>query len=185
MLHPVGDLIGDTDRDAIDEQFAQLLDSITHNIAPDSWAPMDRPKMSMAYAAYLPSAQVIVCDQTREPHEEIADLLAKLRKAMAAQPAVAAAPAKKRPLTMKLYKLVTPDMAAEDFVSVVRELVEPKSWAGGDAYIHALPGAIVVKQTGAIHKRVEKLLFELGAIPDPKKAGSSGTPTLVSKRKGA
>ena len=32
-------------------------------------------------------------------------------------------------------------------------------------------------------KRVEKMLVDLGAIPDPKKSAPSGTPTLVGKRK--
>ena len=63
----------------------------------------------------------------------------------------------------------------------MKDLVEPKSWTG-DAYIHGVPGAIVVKQAGAIQKRVEKMLIDLGAIPDPKKSPPSGTPTLVGRR---
>jgi hypothetical protein len=82
---------------------------------------------------------------------------------------------------MKIYKL-NADLPADDFVAVVKDLIEPKSWAG-EAYIHGVPGAIVVKQSSAIQKRVEKMLIDLNAIPDPKKSPPSGTPTLVGKRK--
>ena len=84
---------------------------------------------------------------------------------------------------MRIYKL-NPDLPAEDFVAVVHDLIEPKSWTG-EAYLHGVPGAIVVKQTPAIHKRIERLLIELGAIPDPKKNGTSGTPILIGRHKRA
>ena len=64
----------------------------------------------------------------------------------------------------------------------MKDLVEPKSWTG-DAYIHGVPGAIIVKQTGPLQKHIEKMLIDLGTIPDPKKSPPSGTPTLVGKRK--
>ncbi len=189
-VYPVGDLIsGDADHDDLDDQYAQLLDAITRNVAPDSWATLDRQKSTGAYAAYLPAGRAVVCDQTRAAHDEIAATLAKMRRAVAAQPivdvkpAAADEPAKTRPLAMKIYKL-NQDLPADDFAQVVRDLIEPKRWTG-EAYIHGVPGAIVVKQTPAIQKRVEKLLFDLGAIPDPKKAAASGTPSLISTRKGA
>jgi hypothetical protein len=195
-VYPVGDLIGgEVDQHGIDDDYAQLLDSITHNVQPDSWAALDRAKPSnatgSAYAAYLPSGRAIVFDQTSGAHEEIAATLAKLRAAVATQP-VATKPLAagananqpepaKRFLSMRIYKL-NPDLPAEDFVAVVRDLIEPKSWSG-DAYLHGVPGAIVVKQTPAIHKRIERLLIELGAIPDPKKSGDSGKPILVGRNK--
>ena len=105
-------------------------------------------------------------------------------------------------MNTKIYKL-NPDLPADDFVAVVKDLVEPKSWgteadihgvpvvralvdpqlAAGEPYIHGVPGAIIVRQTGAIQKRVEKMLIDLGAIPDPKNSPASGTPTLVGTRK--
>ena len=199
-VYPVGDLIGgEVDQHGIDDDYAQLLDSITHNVQPDSWAALDRAKPSSAagnaYAAYLPSGRAIVFDQTSSAHEEIAATLAKLRAAVATQPVATkplAAGAKqeanpqepaKRFLSMRIYKL-NPDLPAEDFVAVVRDLIEPKSWSG-DAYLHGVPGAIVVRQTPAIHKRIERLLIELGAIPDPKKSGDSGKPILVGGHKRA
>lgn len=199
-VYPVGDLIGgDIDQHGIDDDYAQLLDSITHNVEPDSWATLDRQKPSSstgnAYAAYLPAGRAIVIDQSSSAHEEIAAVLEKLRTAVAAQPASKriadsklpgktadkAEPQPKRYYSMRIYKL-NPDLPADDFVAVVHDLIEPKSWTG-DAYLHGVPGAIVVKQTPAMHKRVERLLIELGAIPDPKKSGASGTPILVGHQK--
>jgi hypothetical protein len=195
-VYPVGDLIGsEVDAHGIDDDYAQLLDSITHNVQPDSWAALDRQKPASsggnAYAAYLPAGRAIVFDQTSGAHEEIAATLAKLRAAVASQPAAAkpvaagvkpeASEPSKRYLSMRIYKL-NPDLPAEDFVAVVHDLIEPKSWTG-EAYLHGVPGAIVVKQTPAIHKRIERLLIELGAIPDPKKSGASGTPILVDRHK--
>lgn len=196
-VYPVGDLIGgDIDRNGIDDDYAQLLDAITHNVQPETWAPLDRQKASgasgNAYAAYLPAARAVVVDQTSSAHEEIAATLAKLREAVALQPARKAIPSGAKPeadkqakpyLSMRIYKL-NPDLPAEDFVAVVHDLIEPKSWTG-EAYLHGVPGAIVVKQTPAVHKRVERLLIELGAIPDPKKNGTSGTPILIGRQKRA
>jgi hypothetical protein len=199
-VYPVGDLIGgEVDRHGIDDDYAELLDSITHNVQPDSWAALDRQKpyssTGSAYAAYLPSGRALVVDQTSTAHEEIAATLGKLRAAVASQP-VAAKPLAtddkpqtnqpepaKRFLSMRIYKL-NPDLPAEDFAKVVRDLVEPKSWTA-ETYLHGVPGAIVVKQSPAVHKRIERLLIELGAIPDPKKSGTSGTPILIGGHKRA
>ena len=95
-VYPVGDLIGsEVDAHGIDDEYAQLLDSITHNVQPDSWAALDRQKPSAsggnAYAAYLPAGRAIVFDQTSAAHDEIAATLAKLRTAVALQPTAAPA----------------------------------------------------------------------------------------------
>jgi hypothetical protein len=193
-VYPVGDLIaGDVDKDNVDEEYGRLLDVITKSVEPDSWASLDKPNTGNAYISYLPTGRAMICTQSRAAHEHVAEMLAKLRKAVAAQGqgTTIATTAKSqadsgaaaddhRPLNMKIYKL-NPDLEPKDFVDVVKDLVEPKCWAG-EAYIHGVPGAIVVKQTGPILKRVERMLIDLGAIPDPKKAAPSGTPTLVGRR---
>jgi hypothetical protein len=188
-VYPVGDLIGgDVDKDNVDEEYARLLDVITRSVDPDTWSSLDKPNTGNAYISYLSTGRAMVCTQSRDAHEHVAGMLAKLRKAVAEQgvggtaaTTASASSDGKRPLNMKIYKL-NPDLEAKDFVDVVKDLVEPKSWAG-DAYIHGVPGAIVVKQTSVIHKRVEKMLIDLGAIPDPKKSPPSGTPTLVGRIK--
>jgi hypothetical protein len=186
-VYPVGDLIsGDVEKGDVDNDYSQLLDVLTHNVAPDTWASLSRAKSSDAYAAYLATARAIVCDQSRSAHEEIARALARMRSAVAQQaPSGAAsdkaADAAKPTLTLKLYKLNT-DLVGDDFVAVVKDLVEPTNW-GGDTYIHGVPGAIVVRQTPTMQKRVERMLVKLGAIADPAKAPASGTPTLISHRK--
>ena len=127
-------------------------------------------------------------------HEEIAKALARMRSAVAQQPTNGAVPvsdketpdktadaASKPTLALKIYKLNS-DLVGDDFVAVVKDLVEPSNW-GGDAYIHGVPGAIVVRQTAPMQKRVERMLVKLGAIPDPAKSPASGTPSLISQRK--
>ena len=187
-VYPVGDLIaGDVDKDNVDDEYARLLDVITKSVEPDSWASLDKPNTGNAYISYLPTGRAMICTQSRAAHEHVGEMLAKVRKAVAEQgqgttasPTPSTASDGRRPLNMKIYKL-NPDLEPKDFVDVVKDLVEPKSWTG-EAYIHGVPGAIVVKQTGPILKRVEKMLIDLGAIPDPKKAAPSGTPTLVGRR---
>ena len=64
-VYPVGDLVaGDVERGDVDNDYAQLLDVVTHNVAPDTWAGLSRAKSSDAYAAYLATAHAIVCDQS-------------------------------------------------------------------------------------------------------------------------
>jgi hypothetical protein len=188
-IYPVGDLIGgDVDKDNVDDEYARLLDVITRSVEPDTWASLDKPNTGNAYISYLATGRAMICTQSRDAHVHVAEMLAKVRKAVAEQgvgtttaTTTSTSSDGKRPLNMKIYKL-NPDLAPEDFVAVIKDLVEPKSWTG-DAYIHGVPGAIVVKQTGTIHKRVEKMLIDLGAIPDPKKSPPSGTPTLVGRGK--
>ncbi len=184
-VYPVGDLVStDAERVNIDDEYAQLLDVITHNIAPDSWATLTRAKAGDAYAAYLLFGRAIVCDQTREGHEGIAAALEKLRgtvqKTTVAINKAGNVEPPKRTLPMKVYKL-NADLPFEDFVAVIRDLVEPGNWQG-EAYIHGVPGAIVVKQTPAIQRRVERLLITLGAIPDPNKSATSIRP--IARHKG-
>lgn len=191
-VYPVGDLIGgDVDKDGVDDNYSRLLDSITRSVEPDSWLTLDKSKSGSAYAGYLPQGRAIVCTHTRAAQAQVAEMLAKIRKAVDEQgskvtkaPTADSSPAKDtaNPLRTKIYKL-NPDLPADDFVAVVKDLVEPASWKLGEAYIHGVPGAIIVKQSGPIQKRVEKMLIELGAIPDPKKNPPSGTPTLVGRRK--
>ncbi len=189
-VYPVGDLIdGEIDKDGVDEEYARLLDVITKAVEPDTWATLDKPKAGTAYISYLPQGRAIVCANSRSAQHDVAEMLDKVRAAIAEQSAAAApstpnapsTPKPARPLSTKIYKLL-PDLPADDFVAVVKDLVEPRGWTG-DAYIHGVPGAIIVKQNGVIQKRVEKMLIDLGAITDPKKSPPSGTPTLVGRRK--
>ena len=133
-------------------------------------------------------------DRTRAARRELAATLEKLRGMIAKQataatdpklpshgPKEATAEATKRTLPMKVYKL-NADLPSEDFVKVISDLVEPASW-NDDTYIHGVPGAIVVKQTPAIQKRVEQMLITLGAIPDPRKSATSIRP-IAARAKG-
>ncbi len=60
-------------------------------------------------------------------------------------------------------KTLTP--APDKVAALVEQCVAPKTWqsAGGQGFIHGLPGVIVVRQPGAVQRQVAKLLLELGA----------------------
>ena len=47
-------------------------------------------------------------------------------------------------------------------VGMIQKLVAPKSWSEPAAYIATVPGAIVVRQTPAVHRQIQELLIRLG-----------------------
>ena len=50
------------------------------------------------------------------------------------------------------------EKGSQQIVDTVRKLIEPKSWAEPDACIGLVPGAIVVRQTPSVHRRIQSLL---------------------------
>ncbi len=160
--YPVGDLIGDTSGKTtkeIDNAYAELVEVITTNIAPTTWADAG----GTGSITPFPPCQALVCSQTGEIHAEVAALLAKLRAGRGKETA-AAVPA----LATRIYQMA-PDHAdaASDYMNVIRSLIEPQSWRGRDVYLGKVPGAIIARCSPATHERIELLLEELQALPRP------------------
>ena len=85
-VYPVGDLIGgDVDKDNVDDEYDRLLDVITRSVEPDSWASLDKPNAGTAYISYLTTGRAIICTQSRDAQEQVAQMLVKVRKAIAEQ----------------------------------------------------------------------------------------------------
>ena len=130
----------------------RLLDAISRAVDPASWSSLDTTGVWQPLTSPTCRTQKsLSAIKLAANHVQIAEIKAKFRKAVGEQqptaPAAADSDAKHgRPLSMKIYKL-NPDLTPEDFVAVVKDLVEPKSWEG-DAHIHGVPGSIVVKQNG-------------------------------------
>jgi hypothetical protein len=166
-FYPVGDLIGDTSgktKKEIDDAYENLTGAIKTTIAPTTWTDSGGTGSVTAF----PPCKGIVCSQTEGIHDELAALLTKLRagrtkdsaSSQPSQPAVAVA--------TKIYQLA-PDHAdaAADYVNVIRNLIEPKTWTGRDVYLGKVPGAIIARCSPATHERIELLLDELQALPRP------------------
>lgn len=99
---------------------------------------------------------------------------AQLPKEVLGQAAAPAAPivpgAAQQPLTVSYP-------TADELARVVEEVIEPKSWqqAGGQGVIRAVKGALVVKQTAAVHKQIRALLKALRVLET-----DSQTPLVTS-----
>ncbi len=164
--YPVGDVVGDTSGKTakeVDDAYESLIDTIKTTIAPTSWTDSGG---NGSVTAFSP-CKAIVCTQTDEIHAELAALLTKLRAgrtmdttSQAGQPTSAFA--------THIYQLA-PDHAdaAEDYVNVIRNLIEPKTWTGHGGFLGKVPGAIIARCSSATHERIELLLEELQALPRP------------------
>ena len=111
---------------------------------------------------------MLVCSQTREGHEQVAEFFAKVRAGQRA-PAEAshAKPADPNGLVTRLYRLSSDHAdAAGDYAEVIRHLIEPRSWTG-DAYLGKVPGAVVARCLPATHEQIRRLLNDLEALPRP------------------
>ena len=78
-LYPVGDLVGCRDEhDAPWDDYDALIDVITSTTKPTTWDTVGAP--GSVQGNTFGTAKILVVTQTREVHEEIADLLAKIRE---------------------------------------------------------------------------------------------------------
>jgi len=62
-----------------------------------------------------------------------------------------------------------PRATADELAELIVATVEPESWqaAGGTGRIHAVPGAIVIRNTGAVARTVYEMLDALDALAKP------------------
>ena len=80
------------------------------------------------------------------------------------QPALGDKAAAKRVMVTRFYHLAPPHAAdASAYVEVIRHLVTPKTWTGGNAFLGSVPGAIVVRCPPATQARIRALLNNLEA----------------------
>ena len=78
-LYPVGDLVACRDEhDAPWDDYDSLIDVITSTTKPTTWDVVGAPGSVMGNT--FGTAKILVVTQTREVHEELADLLAKIRE---------------------------------------------------------------------------------------------------------
>jgi hypothetical protein len=181
-VYPVGDLLrapgagADTEAD-----YDSLRDIIILNVAPETWRDVGGP----GQVRELPVIQSVVLSQTADVHKQIARLLTDLRKSRRAQQADAADPfgdgenASDDPfsdaaaggddgekLTLKFYRLIPADgdEQGQEVIRLIAAVVEPESWGSRDgAMLMHVRGALAIRQSAHAHRKIQRLLTDLGA----------------------
>jgi type II secretory pathway component GspD/PulD (secretin) len=166
-LYPVGDLLESTPCPAVgDVDCDSLVATITSTLAPTAW----RDSGGEGSISLLRSEGVAVISQTEEIHEQIADMLTKMRtvKHSATEMATARPHAEaKEAMVVRVHHVASKEDAALDqYIAVIRNLV----WTEGGSYIGKVPGAIIVRHTPAVQQRIKNLLTEI----DGSSAGGGG-----------
>ncbi len=186
-LYPIEDLVrrsGDStdgSRAETTPSADSFVDVITSTVAMNTWSQVGGPG---TVEPYDKDGLILVVSQTREAHEEIADLLAQLRELHRKQKDDDAK-AEEKPqdpnvMVLQVYELRVsapnaPAMTPQEVMEIVKGLVEPKGWGQGDAFIRGATGKLIVRQTPGVQAAVKKLLDEIGAsIPKSNGFGSGG-----------
>jgi hypothetical protein len=47
-------------------------------------------------------------------------------------------------------------------MTLIKELIEPASWSAKGVYASAAPGRLVIRQTDQIHRKIRRMLTQLG-----------------------
>jgi hypothetical protein len=171
--YPVGDLIGETSGKTskeIDEAYDALVKTITSIIATPTWSDAG----GTGSITPFPTCKALVCSQTRPIHDEICTLLTDLR-AKRTKDSNSAETNQPTPAFVTRIIQLAPDHAdaAEDYLNVIRNLIEPNIWKGHGAFLGKVPGAIIARCSPATHERIELLLDELQALPRPAQGGGA------------
>jgi hypothetical protein len=185
-IYPVPDLLA-LDDDA--EAGQRLEEVIIKTVAADTWRELG----ASGDIIRCDGLGCLVCRQIREVHEAIEELLASMRKDVAAA-ATVPRPAAER-MMLRTYVILDPALliaretggvppklirieAAADVAKIVRELVAPESWdaKGSKAYLRPLANRLIVRQTPKAHRQIRALLEKLGVLTEnePTATGSTG-----------
>jgi len=178
-IYPVGDLIVPDDSDVNGgADYDSLIEAITCTVAPSSWGNGNGSVTPVS------SCDALVFPQTQEVHRQVAKLLEALRAAK--KDRVQQSAAVKKSWVVQVYPLkaavAADEKASQQIVDTVRKLIEPKSWTEPEAYIGLVPGAIVVRQSASVHRRIQSLL---NAIEYTTRGGGFQTAPAASAAPGA
>jgi hypothetical protein len=165
--------------------FDALIEMIMVMVSPDSW-----PEGTYSGMREFEVPPLLIIEQTTEVHEEIAELLATLRKAKAERkknqrPADHVAEADTTDADeyqIVVYHLNTkPRVAKKDgeaqpppkdaaktheaLVALIQELIDPSSWSSKETVMRVVNNRLVVRQKKSVHKKIEDLINALGNFP--------------------
>lgn len=132
----------------------ELIDAITSCVSPSTWEEADGSgsirSLSNALAVW----------QTQRVHREVELFLTDLVTLIEQDEALTERTGRER-IALKVYH--TGAHSADKVAESLKKLISPKSWesAGGPGSIHAVDGALLVRQTVSVHRELEKVLKEL------------------------
>lgn len=176
-IYPVDDLYQLSIDDGMRSFSESIVGLVTSTVQPGGW------QFSNGGISQITLAEpwnLLVVQQTREGHREIASLLAKLRE-QRAKPGEAAKLGDE--IETRVYKIAKPEterppgpaggdekaeakpdakteskLSAKDVAEAIRELVEPKVWTEPGAYLRAVDDRIVVRHRRSVQARVRLVL---------------------------
>jgi hypothetical protein len=174
-VYPVGDLIAArgpalcSDDDLYDE----LIDAITHGIAPKSWTASG----GAGSVQPIPSAKALVLSQNWEGHAACAKLLADLRARPHSAPQPAPDP---QEIIVRSYPLSSTPKSIAQCMATIRGVIEPKSWNAEGVYLGELNGTIILRQTRAVQAQVKAFLKSQNLTTDHQSATGAAPGDPVS-----
>lgn len=165
-LYPVRDLVEIDDDNTIGSlaaryDFDSLVALIESIVAPDSWDAVGGPS---SIGTLLPAPTIVVA-QTQDVHEEISELLTKLRAAKKLEAARAPENETVDPeaLVVRSYPFHTVITSPEEIAKIVIRASEPGTWDDeAGTFVQGLGASIVVKHNAKGHRQLQKLLSQLG-----------------------
>ncbi len=150
----------------------QVLTNLLTNETSGPWINIDGTGGSVA----APLDGLLVVRQTQKVRNQVAGILADLRKEIQKTPAAQAEPAPPDPqkVTTKMYRMhFISD--PESVQKALFALVEPKSWSGqgGEGNIVIIDHTLIVKNKNAVQDEVEEFLKKLHKADQPPYQGGS------------
>jgi len=171
QIYPIADLLRTANESSETQSSKELIATVFDIVANDSWDEVGGP----GSLEYEPGSQSLVCSQTEQVQAKVAELLAELRRARAAQPEAAKwADDDDIRMELKVYALPAtwrsrdqaadpaPTLDAESVALLVGELVAPDSWKNEQATIRSLGDRLVVRQTRRVQREIFNFLKQLG-----------------------
>jgi general secretion pathway protein D len=132
----------------------QLVSAIQTCVCPETWMDAGEGTGTISH-----SGGVLVVRQVQRVHSQIDALLEELRDIADDQEEKLAA--KRTVAVLKVYR--TDEFPADELAESIPALIAPDTWTekGGEGRIQAISGALMIKQTGAVHRQIEQLLAQL------------------------
>ena len=138
--------------------FDSLINVITSTIAPDTWDEVGGP----GAIEPLQRAPTLVISQTQAIHEQISALLTTLREAKKQAP-VGHGDVDPDAHIVRSYTVNASQCSSDEIAKLVIRASEPGTWnEEAGTFVQGLGTSLVVKHNASIHRRVRKLLFDIG-----------------------
>jgi hypothetical protein len=138
--------------------FDSLIQTVRCTVAPETWDQVG------GYGTVQPfdKKRCLVVSQTMDVHEQIQSLLSRLRRAKKEQSIQTPARPDPTEVVRRIYDVSILNVEPQSLEELVVQLVEPDRWAGtASAYIKAIPGKLIVRQTRDVQQQIDKFLREL------------------------